>query len=197
VHVACQNGYVTLASRASAASPLPEDLRRNLQYEASLAARNHGAARFTNDGAWTLLVVAAPPFVDGVTRALLEGVRHEAIGTDAMPPSREPIPARLSQWTGRELGPRVVAVGGSPTYEWPTGHGRSVMFLRDGVPGSLELMAGDPDTWLPMLKGPTGFAWAADDHQLLVCFGAQSLCARTFLDQVLGATTAKRFGTGP
>ncbi len=197
VMLRCQEGYLLLADKTGQAPITVAELRRNQRHEAAFVAKSYGAARFTNDGGFTLLVAATRgPLADAVMAGLLEGIHHEPIGTERTELEAVVVPARLRDWTGAELSQRVIAAGGAPTWEGATGHGRKVTLFVGPKAGSVELYTGDPATWLATLKASGPFAYAVDDSQLLVCFG-EEIGSIAFLQKLLGETSAARVGTGP
>ncbi len=192
--VTCGGGYIHLMEQPLHSPRAAELVRTNMQFQAAMVGSSYGAARFTTGDGWSLLVTGPAATIDGVTSRVLEGTRHDAVGTEVIPPLDGTTPARLDDWTSKDLLRQLLAVGGTPLNLVETGGATMLTFTVGKDAGQLTLVDGDIDAYLRTSKGGLPYAYGIEGSRLLGAYCKDPRSDETFLRKILGPTPVSRVG---
>ena len=123
-------------------------------------------------------------------------MRHDAVGTEAAPPLRAPVAARLRDWTGAAMATRAEAAGIDLVSVELSPGSAMVSGNLQGEFITVMLMRGDPTAWVAAARlGPAAFSYASDGDQVLATYGPKT-DATGFVEALLGSSTAAKIEKG-
>lgn len=161
------------------------------------------AYRFARAGTWTLEISADADRIDALEKALVGDVAVDSHGREKLYPNPAlPVPTRLADWKGSELGARFHAIGGVVFYDVVNDDQPVPVFLvdvqsfvgSDAAAGMLYSSGGKAMLAAIQRQKVTPYSFALDGDVLLMISSTGSPGHTAFMKKLLGSTRAEVIG---
>ncbi len=182
----------------------PKMIERVLESDGLAQVMQKGRAyRSARAGTWTVEISADADRIDALEKALVGDVNVESHGREKLYPDPAlPVPSRLADWKGNELGARFHAIGGAVSYDL-VNDGQPVPVLlvtvqsfvgSDAAAGMLYSSGGRAMLAAIQRQKATPYSFALDGDVLLTVSSTGAPSHTAFMKKLLGSTRAESIG---